>query len=67
MMNMTLAAADDTITVDTGLKIIYSYSVSPPAVTAVPIDYATVAGGTITIHKTAPGVAEAIYVTAIGI
>jgi hypothetical protein len=68
MMNMSLVAADDTVTVATGLKIIYSYSVSPPAVTAVPVDYATVSGGTITIHCTAPGgTGEALYVTAIGI
>ena len=68
MMKMALILTDDTVTVETGLKIIYSWSVSPPEVTAVPIDYATVSGGTITIHCTAPGgTGEALYVTAIGI
>jgi len=67
MMNMSLVAADDTVTVETGLKLIYSYSVSAPAITAKPVDYGTISGGTITLHVTAPGANMALYVTAIGI
>ena len=67
LMKMSLVAADDTVTVNTGLKLIYGYSVSPTGVTAKIVDYATIAGGVITIHCTAPGVSAALYVTAIGI
>lgn len=67
-MKMSLVAADDTVTVNTGLKIIYGYSVSPTGVTAKIVDYGTVAGGVITLHCTAPGGTGAdLYVTAIGI
>lgn len=67
LMKMSLINGDDTVTVKTGLKIIYSYSVSPPAITAKPVDYATVSGGTITIHTTNPGASMSLYVTAEGI
>lgn len=67
MMKMALINGDDTVTVNTGLKIIYSYEISPPAITAKPVDYATVAGGVITIHTTNPGANMALYVTAEGI
>ena len=67
LMAMTLIAGDDTVTVATGLKKIYSYSVSPPAITAKPVDYATVTGGTITIHTTNPAAAMTLYVKATGI
>ncbi len=67
LMKMSLVAADDTVTVNTGLKIIYGYSVSPTGVTAKIVDYGTVAGGVITLYCTAPGVSADLYVTAIGI
>ncbi len=67
LMKMNLISGDDTVTVRTGLKWIYSYSISPPAITAKPVDYATVAGGVITIHTTDPGADMSLYVTAEGI
>jgi hypothetical protein len=67
IMAMSLISGDDTVTVATGLKKIYSYSVSPAAVTAKPVDYGTISGGTITLHVTDPAANETLYVTAIGI
>jgi hypothetical protein len=64
---MALVAGDDTVTVKTGLKTIYGYSVSPPTITAKPIDYGTVSGGTITLHVTNPAASENLTVKAIGI
>lgn len=66
-MGMSMVAGDDTVTVNTGLKKIYSYSVSPPAVTAKPVDYGTVSGGTITLHVTDPNATVTLMVTAVGI
>jgi hypothetical protein len=66
-MKMSLVSGDDTVTVKTGLKLIYSYSVSPQAVTGKIVDYGTVAGGTITLHVTAPGASKDLYVQAIGL
>ncbi len=67
LMKMQLIAGDDTVTVKTGLKLIYSYSISPPAITAKPVDYATVSGGTITIYTTNPAASMDLYVSAIGL
>ena len=67
MMKMTVVNGDTIATVNTGLKIIYSFSVSPPGVTAVPLDHSTVSGGTITVNFTDPVATCALYVTAIGI
>jgi hypothetical protein len=68
MIAMSLVSGDDTVTVNTGLKIIYSWSVSAPGVTAKPLDYATVSGGTITQYCTDPSTAgETLYFTAYGI
>ena len=67
LMKMSLINTDDTVTVNTGLKLIYSYSVSPQAVTAKIVDYGTVAGGVITLHVTAPGASKDLYVQAIGL
>jgi len=67
MMKMSLINGDTIATVNTGLKIIYSFSVSPPAITAVPLDHSTVSGGVITVNFTNPGASADLYVTAIGI
>jgi hypothetical protein len=67
MMKMSLISGDDTVTVNTGLKLIYSYSVSPQAVTAKTVDYGTVAGGVITLHIDDPVATKDLYVTAIGL
>lgn len=67
MMNMNVISGNTIATVNTGLKIIYSFSVSPPGVTAVPLDHSTVSGGTITVNFTDPVATVALYVTAIGI
>lgn len=66
-MSMSLIAGDDTVTVKTGLKKIYSYAVSCPSITAKPIDYGTVSGGTITLHVTNPAANESLLVTSWGI
>ncbi len=67
MLKMSLIATDTTVTVNTGLKIVYGYSVSPTGVTGKIVDYGTVAGGVITLYCTAPGVSADLYVTAFGI
>jgi hypothetical protein len=67
MMKMSLISGDTAATVETGLKIIYSFSVSPPGVTTKPLDHSTVSGGTITVNFTDPVATCALYVTAIGI
>jgi hypothetical protein len=66
-MKMSLVSGDDTVTVKTGLKLIYTYSVSPQAVTGKIVDYGTVAGGVITLHITDPAATKDLYVTAIGL
>ena len=65
-MTMALVSGDDTVTVATGLRRIWSYHVSPPAITSKPVDYATISGGTITIHTTNPAANMNLHVTAIG-
>jgi len=67
VMKYSYLAGDTTITAATGLKNIVAYSVSSTSVTAVPVDYATVSGGTITIHVTNPGAACYLFVTAWGL
>jgi hypothetical protein len=67
MIKMTIISGDNIATVKTGLKKIYAYSVSPPAVTAKALDHTTVAGGVLTVNFTDPVATCALYVTAIGI
>ena len=67
MMKMSIISGDTIATVVTGLKLIYSFSVSPPGVTAKALDHSTVSGGTITVNFTDPAVSADLYVTAIGI
>ena len=67
MIKMTLIAGDTIATVRTKLKKIYSYSTSPPEITAKPLDHTTVAGGVLTINFTNPAAGASLYVTAIGI
>ena len=67
MIKMTLINTDTIATVRTKLKKIYSYSTSPPQITATPLDHTTVAGGVLTVNFTAPGLDASLYVTAIGI
>lgn len=64
---ITYGNGDTAATVATGLKTIYGYDISAPAVTAKAVDYATVAGGTITVHMADPLGADYFYVTAFGI
>ena len=66
-MKMTYGAADTTITCNTGLKIIEGFNVSPTSVTAKPVDYIAVSGGTVTITVNAPGVACYLFLTAYGV
>jgi hypothetical protein len=67
MIKMTLISGDTVATVKTGLKKIYSYSVSPPQISGKALDHTTVAGGTITVNFTDPATGAYLYVTAIGI
>jgi hypothetical protein len=67
MKKMTYDNGDTSITVATGLKIIYHYDISPPSLTTVPVDFATVAGGTITITIADPLAPAYLFVTAYGI
>jgi hypothetical protein len=64
---MTYAGGDTSITVNTGLKKIYSYEVSPTSVTGKAVDYATVSAGTITVHVADPLAACYLFVTAEGL
>jgi hypothetical protein len=64
---MSYDNGDTSIAVATGLKKIYSFSVSPTSVTAKKVDYATVAGGTITITVANPLAPCYLKVTAYGI
>lgn len=67
MIKMTLISGDTAATVRTKLKKIYSFSVSPPGITAKPLDHSTVSGGVITVNFTDPAAGASLYVTAIGI
>lgn len=67
LIKMTYGNGDTSLTVSTGLKKIYGHTVSPPAVTAKAVDFATVAGGVITIHVADPLAPDYLFVTAWGI
>jgi hypothetical protein len=67
MIKMSLINGDDVATVKTGLKKIYSFTVSPPEITGKALNHSTVAGGTITVNFTNPAANASLYVTAIGI
>lgn len=67
LMKMTYGNGDTTVTVATGLKIIYSYSVSPTSVATKTVTDGDVSGGTITLTVTDPLGAAYLFVTAIGI
>jgi hypothetical protein len=64
---MTYDNGDTSIPVNTGLKRIYSFEVSPTSVTGKKVDYATVAGGTITVVAADPLAPCYLTVTAYGI
>jgi hypothetical protein len=64
---MTYDNGDTSIVVNTGLKKIYSFIVSPTSVTAKKVNCATVAGGTITITVADPLAACYLFVKAYGI
>ena len=67
MMKMTYDNGDTSVAADTGLSLIYNYSISPTSVTAKKVDFATVAGGVITITVANPLAACYLFVTAEGI
>jgi len=67
MMKMNVISGDTVATCKTGLKKIYSVSVSPPGVTAKALDHTTIAGGVVTVNFTNPVASVPLYVTAIGI
>jgi hypothetical protein len=67
MKKMTYAGGDTSLTVNTGLKKIYSYDISPTSVTAKAVDYVTVSAGTLTITVANPLAACYLFVTAEGI
>jgi hypothetical protein len=67
MIKMTLISGDTVATVRTGLKKIYSFSVSPPEKTTKALDHSTVAGGVITVNFADPLAGASLYITAIGI
>ena len=66
LIRVDYGAADTALTVATGFSKIHAYSISSTSVTAVPVDFATVAGGTISITANAPGVACYLYLDVIG-
>jgi len=67
LIRVDYATGDTALTVDTRLKLIVSYTISPTSVTAVPVDFATVAGGVISITVTNPLADCYLYVNAIGL
>jgi len=67
MMKMTYDNGDTSVAADTGLSIIYDYSVSPTSVTAKKVNFAAVSGGTITITVADPLAACYLFVTAEGL
>lgn len=58
---------DTALTIDTGLKIIYGYTLSPVSVTTKLVDKATVAGGVITVAVADPLAACYLYCIAVGL
>ena len=67
LIRVDYAGGDTSLAVPTKMKLIESYGISLTSVTAKPVDYATVSGGTITITVTDPLAACYLYVTAIGL
>jgi len=67
VMKYTYGNGDTTVTAATGLKNIVAYALSPTSVTAKAVDFATVAGGTITITVADPLAACYLFVTAWGL
>ena len=67
MKKMTYDNGDTSIVVNTGLKKIYTYDVSPTSVTGKTWDYVAVAGGTLTIAAADPLAPCYLFVTAEGI
>ena len=58
---------DTALTVDTQMKLIESYTISPASVTLKPWDFATKAGGVISITATNPLAPCYLYIIAIGL
>ena len=58
---------DTALTVVTGLKIIYSHTISATSVTAKGLDHTTISGGTLTVNVTDPLAACYLYINAIGL
>ena len=58
---------DTALTVDTKMKLIESYTISPTSVTAKAVDYSTVAGGVITVNAADPLAACYLFINAIGL
>jgi hypothetical protein len=63
----TYGNGDTSIVFDTGLKIVYSYSVSPTSVVTKQVTDSDVSGGTITVTVADPLGAAYLFITAIGI
>jgi len=67
LIRVDYATGDTALTVDTRLKLIVSYTISPTSVTAKPVDFATVAGGVISVTVTNPLADCYLYINAIGL
>jgi len=67
MMKMTYASGDTSVVVNTGLKRIFSFNISPTSVTAKKVDFAAVSGGTLTLTVADPLADCYLFVTARGI
>ena len=66
LIRVDYGAGDTALTVATGFSKILAYYVSATSVTAVPLDFATVSGGTISVTANNPGAACYVYLTVIG-
>jgi hypothetical protein len=66
MMEMTLVSGDASVVVDTGLRKIFSYTVSPYTLTTKLLLQATISGGVITQVVTDPAAGEVLYYTVFG-
>jgi len=66
-MAMPIVDNDTNAIFPTGLKIIYSYSVSPPGQSAKYVTGGTVTGGSINVSLTDPNGSYTLYLTAYGI
>jgi hypothetical protein len=67
MMKMTYDNGDTSVVADTGLSIIYDFSVSPTSVTAKKVNCVAVADGVLTITVADPLAACYLFVTAEGL